>query len=274
MNGKLYLCATPIGNLRDITLRALDVLKEADIIAAEDTRNTIKLLNHYSIHKKMISYHEHNESKAADEIIDLLKDGLNVVVVSDAGMPAISDPGEVIVKRCIEEKIDIEVVPGPSAFVSALAVSGLDTGRFCFEGFLPRRKKERDAVFELLKAETRTVIFYESPKRVVDTLKEILCLLGDRKVSISREITKVYEETFRGSVNEAIKHFEQKGSKGEFVIVMEGIKKEKPLLGAEFARSQAIKYMDLGMNKMEAIKQAAKDAGIPKREVYDLFKED
>ncbi|MDI6601358.1 MAG: 16S rRNA (cytidine(1402)-2'-O)-methyltransferase [Thermoanaerobacteraceae bacterium] len=273
LRGKLYLCATPIGNLKDITLRALEVLREVDIIAAEDTRNTIKLLNHYDIHKKLISYHEHNEARASEEIIDMLKDGMSVAVVSDAGMPAISDPGEVIVRRCIEEAINIEVVPGPSAFTAALAMSGLDTGRFCFEGFLPRKKKERDAIFEELKGETRTIIIYESPKRVIDTLKDILNILGDRRVSVSREITKVYEETFRGSVGEAISNFEEKGTKGEFVLIIEGIKKEKPLLGIDFARGQAMKYMDQGMKKMDAIKLAAKDAGVSKREVYDLFKE-
>ncbi len=273
MSGKLYLCATPIGNLRDITLRALDVLKDADVIAAEDTRNTIKLLNHYDIHSRLISYHKFNETKQSDEIIEMLRSGLDVALVSDAGMPCISDPGEIIVKRCVEEGIAIEAVPGASASVSALAVSGLDTGRFCFEGFLPRRKKERDATFDELKGETRTAIFYESPKRVTDTLKDILGRLGDRNVSVSREMTKMHEETFRGKVSEAIEHFERQGTKGEFVIVLEGAKKENPPLGIGFAKGRAVKYMDLGMTKMDAIKQAAKDAGIPKREVYNLFKE-
>ena len=274
MNGKLYICATPIGNLRDITFRVLDVLKEVDIVAAEDTRNTIKLLNHYDIHSKLISYHKFNEVKVSDEIIDTLKNGFNVAVVSDAGMPCISDPGEVIVKRCIEEKIEVEVVPGPSASLAALAMSGLDTRRFCFEGFLPRQKNNRKALFEELKNEPRTIIIYESPKRLINTMEDILSLLGDRNVSVSREMTKLYEETFRGKVSRAIEYFKMKGAKGEFVLVMEGIKKENLPLGIEYARGQAIKYMSLGVTKKDAVKQAAKDAGIPKREVYDLFKED
>jgi len=273
LTGKLYICATPIGNLKDITLRALEVLKEVDVIAAEDTRNTIKLLNHYDIHKRLISYHEHNEVTASEEIIGMLLEGKNVALVSDAGMPAISDPGEIVVEKCIENGIRIEVLPGPSAFTAALALSGLDTRRFCFEGFLPRKKKERDEILEELKHEVRTIIIYESPRRVMGTLRDIKDALGERNVSVSREITKVYEETFRGTISEAIKYFEEKGTRGEFVIVVEGAEKEKPLLGIDFARGLARRYMDQGMKKMDAIKLAAKEAGVTKREVYDIFKE-
>ena len=221
INGALYVVATPIGNLEDITLRALRILKSVDIIAAEDTRKTRILLNHYGIQKELLSYYQFNESKRIPEIIKILKSGKSVAVVSDAGTPGISDPAYRLVKKAIEEKIRIIPIPGASAFLSALVVSGLPTDSFVFEGFLPH-KKGRKTKLEKIKSETRTIILYESPHRILKTLYEILEIIGDRKITIAREITKMFEQVIYGKVSDVIKHLESKTIQGEFVIILAG----------------------------------------------------
>ncbi len=221
INGALYVVATPIGNLEDITLRALRILKSVDIIAAEDTRKTRILLNHYGIQKELLSYYQFNESKRIPEIINILKSGKSVAVVSDAGTPGISDPAYRLVKKAIEEKIRIIPIPGASAFLSALVVSGLPTDSFVFEGFLPH-KKGRKTKLEKIKSETRTIILYESPHRILKTLYEILEIIGDRKITIAREITKMFEQVIYGKVSDVIKHLESKTIQGEFVIILAG----------------------------------------------------
>ena len=209
-NGKLYLVPTPIGNLKDITLRALETLKEADIIAAEDTRQTLKLLNHFEIKKSLISYHKFNEQSKSDKIIDLLMEGKNIALVSDAGTPGISDPGSVIVQRCIEKMIDFEVLPGATAITTALVYSGLDTTKFLFRGFLPRENKDRKIITDELLQSQETLIFYEAPHRLIDTLTFLLDTFGDRKIAVCRELTKIYEEIYRGNYKRSITIFYRK----------------------------------------------------------------
>lgn len=221
INGALYVVATPIGNLEDITLRALRILKSVDIIAAEDTRKTRILLNHYGIQKELLSYYQFNESKRIPEIINILKSGKSVAVVSDAGTPGISDPAYRLVKKAVEEKIRIIPIPGASAFLAALVVSGLPTDSFVFEGFLPH-KKGRKTKLEKIKSETRTIILYESPHRILKTLYEILEIIGNRKITIAREITKMFEQVIYGKVSDVIKHLESKTIQGEFVIILAG----------------------------------------------------
>ncbi len=274
MTGILYLCATPIGNLEDITLRCIRILGEADIIAAEDTRQTIKLLNHFKIRKPMISYHEHNKSEKGMEIVELLKSGKNIALVSDAGMPAISDPGEDIVRLCIDNDIDIIPIPGPTASLTALIVSGLSTRRFCFEGFLPTNKKERRERLQKLSIETRTIILYEAPHRLKNTLIDIMEQCGDRRISISREITKKFEETIRANISEIIKMYEDKTIKGEFVLIVEGAD-EKELVEIELKKWDNISieehikiYLEQGLDKKHAVKKVAEDRKLPKKEVY------
>lgn len=223
-NGKLYLVPTPIGNLKDITLRALETLKDVDIIAAEDTRQTLKLLNHFEIKKPLISYHKFNEQIKSDKIIDLLIEGNNVALVSDAGTPGISDPGSVIVGRCIEKKINFEVLPGATAITTALVYSGLDTTKFLFRGFLPRENKERKIVTNQLLQSQETIIFYEAPHRLIDTLEFLLDTFGDRKIAVCRELTKIYQEIYRGTLKEAAQYFLENKPRGEFVLVLEGKK--------------------------------------------------
>jgi 16S rRNA (cytidine1402-2'-O)-methyltransferase len=219
---KLYIVPTPIGNLQDITLRALEILKIADVILAEDTRKSLKLLNHYSIQKTVFSYHQHNEHKSLNKIIERLHSGETIALVSDAGTPGISDPAFLLVRECVKENIEVECLPGATAFVPALINSGLPCERFCFEGFLPH-KKGRKSRLEALKAETRTIIFYESPYRVLKTIEQLIEFLGEeRQASISREITKLHEETKRGTLKELLDYFKQKEIKGEFVIVVQG----------------------------------------------------
>ncbi|RKY05022.1 16S rRNA (cytidine(1402)-2'-O)-methyltransferase [Candidatus Poribacteria bacterium] len=224
MSGTLYVVATPIGNLEDITLRALRVLREVDLIAAEDTRHTKKLLDHYGIRKPMVSYHEHNERERAEQLVRELKKGKDVALVTDAGTPAISDPGYVLIRRCIEEGVKVVPVPGPSALIAALCVSGLPVHRFAFEGFLPHKGGKRRNKLEELKDEERTLIFYESPHRLLKTLKDMLEILGDRNIAVARELTKVHEEVFRGRISEAIKRFSSSPVKGEITLVVEGKK--------------------------------------------------
>ncbi len=266
--GTLYICPTPIGNLEDITLRTLKVLEEVDIIAAEDTRHTIKLLNHYNIKKPLTSYHEHNKREKGVELVEKLNMGETIALVSDAGMPGISDPGEELIALAIEEDIRVIALPGPTASVTALILSGLPTGKFVFEGFLPSKKKDRIRELEKLKKEERTFILYESPHRLLDLLKSILDVLGNRKVSISRELTKVYEETFRGTILEAIERFESQGVKGEFVLIIEGSKiEEEPILDITI-EDHIRKYIEEGLTKKDAIKKVAEERNLPKNRVY------
>lgn len=276
MTGVLYLCATPIGNLEDITLRCIRTLEEVDIIAAEDTRQTIKLLNHFDIRKPLMSYHEHNKLEKGPNIIELLKSGKNIALVSDAGMPAISDPGEDLVRLCIANDIEIIPLPGPTASLTALIVSGLSTLRFCFEGFLPLNKKDRRERLQKLSTETRTIILYEAPHRLLDTLSAIREQLGERRISVSREITKKFEETIRANISDVIGIFTERTVKGEFVIVVEGIN-EKELIDIELKKWDNISieehikmYLRQGTEKKEAIKRVAEDRKLPKKEVYKI----
>ena len=273
-NGKLYLVPTPIGNLKDITLRALEVLKESDIIAAEDTRQTLKLLNHFEIKKPLISYHKFNEQSKGNEIIELLLEGKNIALVSDAGTPGISDPGSVIVGKCINENIDFEVLPGATAITTALVYSGLDTTKFLFRGFLPRENKDRRVITDELLNSQETLIFYEAPHRLLDTLSYLMDVFGDRKKAVCRELTKLYEEIFRGNLSDAIQNFVNNKPRGEFVLVLEGkkiedIKEEKKQEWINLSiEDHILKYIKDGINKKEAIKLVAKDRELPKSEVY------
>lgn len=268
VKGSLFVCPTPIGNLEDITLRILRILKEVDLIAAEDTRRTIKLLNHYDIKKSLISYHEHNKWEKGKVLLEKLRKGKNIALVSDAGMPGISDPGEELIKSCIEEDIEVVVLPGPSASITGLVLSGFSTERFIFEGFLPSNKKDRIKELDKLKKEERTIIFYESPYRVISFLKDVREVLGNRQVSISRELTKVYEETFRGTVEEGIKYFENQ-KKGEFVIVIEGTEEEEENPFEEISVKEHLKtYMEKGFSKKDAVKKVASERKISKNQVY------
>ena len=272
--GKLYLVPTPIGNLKDITLRALEVLKDCDIIAAEDTRQTLKLLNHFEIKKPMISYHKFNEQSKGNEIVELLREGKVIALVSDAGTPGISDPGSVIVEKCIAENIDFEVLPGATAITTALVYSGLDTTKFLFRGFLPRENKERKVITDELLNSQETLIFYEAPHRLLDTLSYLLDTFGDRNIAVCRELTKLYQEIFRSKLSEAIQHFVDNKPRGEFVLVLEGkkledIKEEKKQEWINLSiEDHILKYIKDGINKKEAIKLVAKDRELPKSEVY------
>ena len=278
MQGKLYIVATPIGNLGDMSARAIEVLKEVDIIAAEDTRNTIKLLNHFEVKTPMTSYHEFNKIDKAYELVEKIKEGKNIALVSDAGMPAISDPGEDLVRIAYEKDIEITVIPGASAVVSALAISGLPTRRFCFEAFLPLDKKERKFILEELKNETRTIILYEAPHKLLKTLKDLEEVLGeDRKISLVREISKRHEEVIRttlGLVGSLYNDSEENRVRGEFVLVIEGksirqVQDEAIKSWEELSIKEHIKiYEDKGVDRKEAMKLVAKDRGISKRDVY------
>ena len=274
MEGKLYLCATPIGNLDDITLRVLNTLKEVDLIAAEDTRHSIKLLNHFNIKTPMTSYHEFNKVEKARYLVDKMKEGVNVALITDAGTPGISDPGEELVRQCYEAGIELTSLPGPAACITALTISGLATRRFAFEAFLPSDKKEKQSILEELKKETRTIILYEAPHRLVRTLEELLEALGDRKITICRELTKKHETAFRTTFSEAIQHYKSEEPRGECVIVAEGksqeeIKREKESAWEEMTLEQHMEvYISGGMDRKEAMKQVAKDRGISKRDVY------
>lgn len=263
--GLLYIVSTPVGNLEDITLRAVRMLKEVDLIAAEDTRHTRKLLNHYSITTPLTSYFEHNKLVKGDYIIGKLRDGNSVALVSDAGTPGISDPGYNLIKSAIEAGIRVVPVPGPSAVIAALSIAGLPTDRFAFEGFLPPREKARRDRLELLKGDPRTMVFYEAPQRLVSTLNDIHDIVGDRNIAVTRELTKVYEEAVRGKVSGVIAILEAQPVKGEIVIVLEGTQEEpfKGSINDELAR--AIKS---GLSMKEAIEAVAKGLGISKGEVY------
>ena len=274
MPGKLYLCATPIGNLEDMTLRVLRTLKEVDLIAAEDTRNSIRLLNHFEIKTPMTSYHEYNKIEKAHDLIRQMKDGKNVALITDAGTPGISDPGEELVKMCHEEGIEVTSLPGACACITALTVSGRPTRRFCFEAFLPSDKKEKQAVLKELKDETRTIVLYEAPHRLVRTLEELLEALGNRSITICRELTKKHETVFLTTIEEALAHYRETDPKGECVLVIEGKSREE-LQKEERKQWEAVSleehmkiYTDQGLDRKDAMKQVAKDRGVPKRDVY------
>lgn len=276
--GKLYLCATPIGNLDDITLRVLNTLKEVDLIAAEDTRNSIKLLNHFDIKTPMTSYHEYNKYDKARYLVEQLRGGINIALVTDAGTPGISDPGEELVKQCYEAGIEVTSLPGPAACITALTLSGLSTRRFCFEAFLPTDKKERQWVLEELKSETRTMIVYEAPHHLVRTLKELAEALGkDRNITICRELTKRYEEAYRTTFAEALERFEADAPKGECVIVIEGrtisdLKQEQQQSWEDMTIEEHMDmYVSQGIERKDAMKMVAKDRGISKRNVYQYL---
>ena len=274
MSGKLYVVPTPIGNLKDITLRALEVLQAVDIIAAEDTRQSLKLLNHFNIKKPLISYHKFNENIKSDNIIESLMRGKNIALVSDAGTPGISDPGSVIIKRCIQENIPFEVLTGATAVTTALVYSGLDTTKFLFRGFLPRDNKDKKQVIEDVKNRPETLVFYEAPHRLQKTLEFLLENLGDRNIALCRELTKLHEEIIRISLKEAIEYYTSNAPKGEFVLVIEGksneeIKREIEAAWQELTIEEHIKkYMSEGYNKKDSVKMVTKDRGISKSEVY------
>lgn len=273
MSGTFYVIGTPIGNLGDITLRQLDVLSEVDFICAEDTRVTLKLLNHYDIKKQLISFHEHSSKADAQRIIDRLLSGESCGIVTDAGMPCISDPGEVLVKMCAENNIDVKVVPGPSAVVSAVAVSGLSTRRFTFEGFLPVQKKERLERLEKLRHETAVMVFYEAPHKLKATLADMSDFFGgERRISLCRELTKLHEEVLRFTLAESVEYYNINDPKGEFVIVLDGAPET---LGTEITVEQALeqvrKLVDMGERPVDACKAVAKEYGLKKGELYSAF---
>ena len=274
MSGKLFLCATPIGNLEDITFRVLKTLKEVDLIAAEDTRHSIKLLNHFEIQTPMTSYHEYNKVDKAKYLVNLMQEGKNIAVITDAGTPGISDPGEELVRQCFEVGIEVSSLPGPAACITALTMSGLKTRRFAFEAFLPSDKKERQQVLEELKDETRTMIIYEAPHHLVQTLKELESVLGDRKITQCRELTKKYEEAHQTTIGSLISEYETKEPRGEYVLVIEGKTfKEKTEEKQKEWESLSINehmdyYLDQGIDKKEAMKRVAKDRGVSKRDIY------
>ena len=274
MTGVLYLCATPIGNLSDMTFRVLDTLREADLIAAEDTRNSLKLLNHFEIKTPMTSYHEFNKYEKAEKLIGMLKEGKNIALITDAGTPAISDPGEVLVRRAKEEGIIVTSLPGACAAITALTLSGLPTRRFVFEGFLPGEKKERKAVLESLIKEERTIILYEAPHHLRGTLKELYDVLGEREITLCRELTKKYEEAPRMDLSKAIALYEEREPKGEYVLVLAGAD-PKALRLQEIRAFEEMsieehmqKYLEEGLDKKEAMKRVAADRGVSKREIY------
>jgi len=267
--GCLFLCATPIGNLQDITLRVLETLKAVDLIACEDTRQTLKLLNHFGIEKSVTSYFEHNKYFKGEKIINKLLAGKNVALVSDAGMPGIADPGSDLLKECIAKGIVVTALPGPIAAATGLVLSGLNTQRFCFEGFVPRGKKEKKDFFTNLVREERTLVFYETPHRLLDTLKTIVSILGNRQMAACRELTKKFEEVVRGSTEEVLEHFTKKTVKGEFTLIVEGaipIKEEK---GLDWAKNRVKELVEEGLTTKDAVKKAAQEADITKRDLYE-----
>lgn len=275
MSGKLFVVGTPIGNLGDMTYRAVETLKAADFICAEDTRVTVKLLNHYEIKKPLVSYHEHSARQVSENIISRILSGESCAVVSDAGMPCISDPGEDLVRRCIENEIPIEVVPGPTAMASAVAISGLSTSRFSFEGFLSVTKKQRYAHLQSVAKDSHTLIFYEAPHKLLSTLNDMLEYFGDRKISLCRELTKIYEEVIRTTISGAIDYYKDKTPKGEYVLVIEGYSEEAALaeITLEEAALQARELIFSGMKAVDACKETAKKTGFKKSEIYAKIQE-
>lgn len=277
MSGKLYLCATPIGNLGDVSPRCLEVLNSVDLIAAEDTRRTLQLLNHFEISKPLTSYHEHNKREKGGYIISLLEKGKNVALVSDAGTPAISDPGEDLVKLCIENDIEVTSIPGAVAGINALILSGLSTRRFAFEGFLSVNKRHRREHLESIKNDTHTLIFYEAPHKLKNTLSDMLNTFGGgRKIALVRELTKVHEEVRRCTIAEAVDFYAENNPRGEYVIVVEGAEKaEEERAENEWdnmsVREHVDKYIKEGMTSKDAIKKTAQDRKLPKRDVYNEY---
>lgn len=277
MPGQLFLCATPIGNLKDITQRVIETLNEVDLIAAEDTRNSIKLLNHFEIKTPMTSYHEHNKYDKARELVKQLSEGKNIALITDAGTPAISDPGEVLVCECQKAGITVTSLPGAAACITALTLSGLSTRRFCFEGFLPIEKKERKVLLEELGQETRTIILYEAPHHLKMTLKELEQSLGDRRITLCRELTKKFETVFPTTITSARQYYENEAPRGEYVLVIEGKslkekKEEKIASYQEVSIQEHMKiYEDQGIERKEAMKLVAKDRGVSKREIYQYL---
>lgn len=277
MTGCLYLCATPIGNLEDITLRVLDTLKKVDLIAAEDTRHSRGLLTHFDIHTPMTSYHEHNKYEKATILVDKLLEGQNIALITDAGTPAISDPGEELVRQCLDAGVTVTSLPGACACVTALTMSGQATRRFCFEAFLPMDKKERVRILTELKTETRTIILYEAPHRLKKTLAELLVELGDRRLTICRELTKHYEEAMRITLSAAVDKYETEEPKGEYVLVLEGrlqaeLEEEKAQKWEQMSLQEHLEhYLKQGLDKKKAMKQMAKDRGCSKRDIYQAL---
>ncbi len=281
MAGKLYLCATPIGNLEDITFRVLETLKSADLIAAEDTRGSIKLLNHFDIHVPMTSYHEYNKYDKAKYLIRQMQEGKNIALVTDAGTPGISDPGEELVRMCLDEGIEVTSLPGACACITALTMSGLPTRRFCFEGFLPADKKEQQKVLDRLKTETRTTMLYEAPHRLLKTLALLEKNLdGERKISVLRELTKRHETLWRGTIASAVIYYTENPPKGEIVLVVDGASESQMALEKQQSWDQVPlsdhvnMYVAQGMTKKEAMKAAAKDRGLTRRDIYNALLEE
>ena len=273
MAGKLYLCATPIGNLEDITLRVLRILKEADLIAAEDTRNSIKLLNHFEIHTPMTSYHEYNKTDKGQKLVEKMLAGTVVALITDAGTPGISDPGEELVRMCLESNVPVTSLPGPAACITALTLSGLSTRRFCFEGFLPSDKKERREVLEELTTESRTMILYEAPHHLVKTLEELYGALGERRVTLCRELTKKFEAVMPATLEKAIEYYKNEEPRGEYVLVEGRSREEKRREAITSWEVMTIEehmdhYEQQGMDHKSAMKQVAKDRGVGKRDIY------
>lgn len=278
MAGTLFLCATPIGNLGDMTPRVIETLRVVDLIAAEDTRNSIKLLNHFDIHTPMTSYHEYNKVEKAEQLVRMLLEGKNIAVITDAGTPAISDPGEVLVKMCHESGVPVTALPGAAACITALTLSGLPTGRFCFEGFLPTEKKDRRMILKELSIEGRTIILYEAPHRLIRTLEELYETLGQRKVTLCRELTKKFETVWPTTFEDALEYYKTEQPRGEYVLVIEG-KSYEEKRQEEIAEweSWSIEehmayYEEQGMDDKAAMKQVAKDRGVGKREIYAQLK--
>ena len=277
MTGTLYLCATPIGNLSDMTQRVIDTLGEVDVIAAEDTRNSIKLLNHFEIRTPMTSYHEYNKVEKADQLVSQLLNGKNIALITDAGTPAISDPGEVLVAKCHEAGIPVTSLPGCCACITALTLSGLPTRRFCFEGFLPSEKKEKKLILEELKEETRTIILYEAPHHLRRTLQELYDTVGQRRITLCRELTKKFETVMPVTLEEAIRYYEENEPKGEYVLVLQGKSREE-IRQNEQARWEKMSieehmayYEQQGIDRKSAMKLVAADRGVGKREIYQAL---
>ena len=277
MAGTLYLCATPIGNLGDMTPRVVETLQNVDVIAAEDTRNSIKLLNHFDIHTPMTSYHEYNQVEKARQLVGQLLSGQNIALITDAGTPAISDPGEVLVQRCHESGITVTSLPGPAACITALTLSGLSTRRFCFEGFLPADKKEKRAILEELKQESRTMILYEAPHHLVKTLEELYENLGERRITLCRELTKRFETVMPTTLEKALEYYKTEEPRGEYVLVLEG-KSPEEKRQEEIAAWESMSieehmsyYENQGMDNKTAMKQVAKDRGVGKRDIYQYL---
>ena len=271
----LYIVATPIGNLEDITYRVVRTLNEVDLIGAEDTRNSIKLLNHFDIKTPMTSYHEFNKYDKAKQLVEMMKEGKNIAIITDAGTPGISDPGEEVVRQCFEAGIQVTSLPGPAACITALTMSGQKTRRFCFEAFLPKDKKEKVAVLEELKNETRTIIIYEAPHRLARTLKELRETLGNRQLTLCRELTKKYEEADKTTIDQAIEKYNEKEPRGEYVLVIEGksqeeIQEENKQKWESMTIEEHMEYyISQGNDKKSAMKLVAKDRGVSKRDIYN-----